>query len=52
MNEIGAKFSTYRDRKLAYRVLMGYPRETDHLEDWGLILKRTFKKCNRGYELE
>jgi hypothetical protein len=44
------------ERTDVYRVLVGNPRERDHLEDTGIdgriILRWIFKKCDRGYGLD
>jgi hypothetical protein len=46
--EVGGYVARFRDRRAAYRVLVGDPRERAHLEDLGvdgrIILKRFFEK--------
>ena len=51
-NEVGGACSTYGEKRVAYRVLVGKPEERDHLEDPGvderIILRWIFRKWDVG----
>jgi hypothetical protein len=55
-NEMVGACSTYRERRVAYRVLVGKPERRNRLEnqavDGRIILKMIIRKWNVGYGLD
>jgi len=55
-NEMGEAFETFRDRRGAYRILVGEMMEGDHLEDLGvdgwIILRWICRKWVGGHGLD